>query len=301
MLDLNGLIEDTIKMLRHLIGEDVELVFRPDKTMGVVNADVAQIEQVLLNMAVNARDAMPRGGTLTIETRAVALGKGKDKRRDHVALIVSDTGDGMDAETLGHVFEPFFTTKPAGKGTGLGLATVYGIVAQHHGTIEVTSEPGVGTTFHILLPCADAAVAETAEEYGESPATGSETILLVEDEEHVRNITRRVLEELGYTVLTASGAGEGDDIFAEHADGIALLLTDVVMPGRSGVDMAQGMLARKPSLKILYMSGYPDTTVMNRVAIDEGVFIQKPFTPAELARKIREALEKTRKRKPKKR
>jgi PAS domain S-box-containing protein len=300
VLDLNVIVRDMDKMLRRLIGEDVDLVACLGSELGRIRADPGQVEQVLLNLAVNARDAMPRGGKLTIETANVELGATyamthpvmKTPGR-YVLLAVSDNGCGMDAETQSHIFEPFFTTKEAGKGTGLGLATVYGIVKQSGGYIWVYSEPGQGTSFKIYLPRTES----EAERLSTVPVPvpfvrGSETVLLVEDEDALRALARQVLEESGYRVLEARRAEEGLLIARGHQDRIHLLLTDVVMPGASGPRLAEQMIEIHPQARVVYMSGYTDGAVVNHGLLEAGAaFLQKPFTPQALAAKVREVLD----------
>jgi CheY-like chemotaxis protein len=300
ILSLNLVVEETEKMLRRVIGEDILLLTVFDEHLGSVRADPGQIEQILMNLAVNARDAMPRGGRLTIETGNVVL----DERfaRYHagvepggyVLLAVSDTGSGMTPQTLGHIFEPFFTTKEPGKGTGLGLATVHGIVKQSGGHIWVYSEPGHGTTFKIHLPRADAPETEPpppAAAPGELPR-GTETILLVEDEASVREILRECLEASGYTVLEASRGEEALSICANPEAPVHLVMTDVVMPGMSGRELAERLRLSRPEIRILYMSGYTDdAVVIHGVLSEDMAFLQKPFSVENLARKVREVLD----------
>ena len=299
VLNLNDAVQNTAKMLQRLIGEDINLVFSSHPTLGRVRADPGQVEQVVMNLAVNARDAMPQGGKLTIETADVELDE--DYARSHgtvtpghyVMLAVSDTGVGMDAETQAHIFEPFFTTKEKGKGTGLGLATVYGIINQSGGHIWVYSEPGKGTTFKIYLPRIHEAgePARDREEH-ESVKGGSETILLVEDEEAVRALTARILQERGYNVIESSSAEDALQIAEGHQETIHMLLTDVVMPGMSGVSVAERVSALRQGVKILYMSGYTDDAIVRHGVLETGTaFLQKPFTPDVLARKVREVLD----------
>jgi PAS domain S-box-containing protein len=299
VLDLNALIADLEKMLRRLIGEDLEFrtVLAPD--LGAVRADPGQIEQVIMNLAVNARDAMPQGGKLTVETANVDLDEAYAQA--HVPVVpgrytmvaVSDTGIGMDTQVKGHIFEPFFTTKEKGKGTGLGLATVYGIVKQSDGYIWVYSEPGQGTSFKIYLPRVEAPAEPPAP--NATPPTslrGSETVLLVEDEDAVRNLTRRVLEAHGYTVLTAADGQEALRLADRHRGPIHLLLTDVVMPNMSGRQVAERVLSARRGTKVLYLSGYTDDAIIHHGVLAPGIaFLQKPFTPQGLARKLREVLD----------
>ncbi|HWQ15764.1 MAG TPA: ATP-binding protein [Roseiflexaceae bacterium] len=300
VIDLNQLVLGMDALLRRLIGEDIELVTMPGPALWSVRADPGQIEQVIVNMAVNARDAMPRGGKLTIETRNVALDQAYARQHlsvvpgSYVLLAVSDTGEGMDEQVRERIFEPFFTTKEQGRGTGLGLATCYGIVKQHGGYIWVYSEPGHGTSFKIYLPRAD----EPAEglPHAEEPRAalhGGETILLVEDEAAVRALAARVLRAQGYTVLEAAHPDEALAIAAvQPAGSIHLLLTDVVMPGMSGRALAEELLRRSPGIKALFISGYTDNAIVHHGRLDPGVaFLPKPFAPATLARRVREILD----------
>ncbi len=299
VLNINDLVENTSNMLQRIIGEHIALEFFPAPDLGNVRADVGQIEQVLMNLAVNARDAMRNGGRLTIKTANATLDEDYARAYvsvqpgPHVMLSVSDTGCGMDQEVQRKIFEPFFTTKAVGKGTGLGLATVYGVVKQHGGSIWVYSEPGKGTTFKVYLPRVDAeAEALRAATPALHSAGGTETILLVEDEESVRQLAERVLRQRGYDVLAAAGAGEAEDLFAQRADDIGLVLTDVVMPGRSGLVLYRRLAAYRPSLKVLYVSGYSETAFVPEEVFRSGSgFLQKPFTADELARKVREVLD----------
>ena len=300
-LDLNALVGNLEKMLHRLIGEDIELRTKQATALGAVRADPGQLEQAIVNLVVNARDAMPQGGRLTIETADVELDRGyvaghvPTQPGPYVLLAISDTGVGMDGATKARLFEPFFTTKEPGRGTGLGLATVYGIVKQSGGDIWTYSELGHGTTFKIYLP----RVAETPEapESTTSPPTpvrGSETLLVVEDQEEVRKLTKRVLEARGYTVLAARNGAEALEIVAQHPSKIHLMITDVVMPGMNGRELAQHARARRSYLKVLYVSGYTGEAVLQHRLLEPGVaFLQKPFTPDVLARKTREVLDNT--------
>ncbi len=299
ILDLNRAIIEMEKMLRRLIGEDIDLVVRLEPNLDVVLTDPSQVEQVIMNLAVNARDAMPRGGQLTIQTGmeegSPTVGEeGSRGRIDPVVVLtVSDTGEGMDAETCARVFEPFFTTKEAGKGTGLGLSTVYGIVRQSGGEIQVESEPGLGTTFRMSLPRQEGAVpesqpkpAETLEQIG-----GAETILVLEDNEALRRLAARVLERCGYLVLEAGTSSEARRISAGHGGEIHLLLTDVVLPGASGPEVAEALRGQRPEMRTLYMSGYTDDVILDRGAeLDPADLLEKPFTPQSLAHRVREQL-----------
>ncbi len=303
VLDLNSIVTDISKILQRVIGEDVNILTVLDPHLSYIEADAGQLEQVLMNLAVNARDAMPGGGKLTIQTANVELSD--DYAREHpnvppgsyVMLAISDAGCGMDAATQAQIFEPFFTTKAAGKGTGLGLATVYGIVKQSGGNIWVYSEVGHGTTFKIYLPCARKAaeLIEKAEPRAALPR-GTETILLVEDEEAVRELLREVLEADGYSVLLTSGGEEALQLCRSYKKEIHLMLTDVVMPGMNGRELGEHAAALRPEMKVLYMSGYTDEAITHHGVLDAGVaFLEKPFTPDSVARKVREVLNESRK------
>jgi CheY-like chemotaxis protein len=286
-------------MLPRLIGEDIEIVTILHPGLGRVKADPGQVSQVILNLAVNARDAMPQGGKLTIETANVELDENYARNHvtvrtgPHVMLTVSDTGSGMDAETRDRIFEPFFTTKELGKGTGLGLATVYGIVKQSGGSIWVYSEPGKGTTFKIYLPRVEDELEESEPAHDRPQILrGTETVLLAEDEAMVRNLTRTILEAQGYTVLVASDATEALSICHRHHDSIQLLVTDVVMPGMSGRELAAQMAMVHPETKVLYVSGYTDDAIVRHGVLNSGLaFLQKPFSTDAFLRKVRVALD----------
>ncbi len=298
VLDLNNSIFEMNKMLQRLIGEDIDLLIGLMPDLGKVKADPSQIEQVLLNLAVNARDAMPKGGKLTIETANVEIDEEYVDRHlsvrpgQYVMLAVSDTGCGMDAETQERIFEPFFTTKEVGKGTGLGLSTVYGIVKQSGGQVWVYSEVGRGTTFKIYLPCVDKPIEAPKATTNDSKALlGTETVLLVEDEEMVRELTREILQESGYHVLEAKHGQEALLVAEQHQGPIHLMLSDVVMPQMSGRELAEQLSPLRTEMKVLYMSGYTDDAIVHHGVLDEGMaFIEKPFTPNALARKLREVI-----------
>lgn len=302
VLDLNGIVTNMNKMLRRLIGEDIQLLTILDQELWSVKVDPGQIEQVIMNLAVNARDAMPRGGKLTIETTNVVLDKNyarqyvSVKPGPYVMMAVSDNGCGMDKEIQSHLFEPFFTTKEKGKGTGLGLSTVYGIVKQSGGNIWVYSEPGQGTAFKIYLPKAAEAGKEKYRPI-ESPRIlarkGTETILLVEDEKAVRTMIRKTLQSNGYTVLEAHHGQEALHICDQYSGPIHLMVTDVVMPRMSGKELAEKLTPKRPEMKVLYMSGYPDNSIVQHGVLEPGTeFLQKPFTFNALEAKVRKILDK---------
>jgi two-component system, cell cycle sensor histidine kinase and response regulator CckA len=297
ILDLNSIVEDMRKMLRRLIGEDIELNFSMPADLGRVKADRGQLEQVILNLAVNARDAMPHGGELKIETANAQLDE-KDVLRyryvipgSYIVLKVSDTGVGMDAKTKSHIFEPFFTTKEKGKGTGLGLATVYGIVKQSGGYIWLESEPGQGTTFRIFLARAEGVEEEATPAEPVKRGDGPRAILLVEDEPSLRKLTHRTLKEMGYTVLEATDAAQAIDVARSADVPIDLLLTDVIMPGMSGGDLAKKLSPENPHMRVLFMSGYTDGAIEIRGSLPPGMTVlRKPFTRDVLLRTVEGAL-----------
>ncbi|HXU19594.1 MAG TPA: PAS domain S-box protein [Verrucomicrobiae bacterium] len=301
VIDLNGAVSDMEKLLRRLIGEDVELSTQLVSNLGRVKADQGQLEQVVMNLAVNARDAMPQGGKLIIATENMVMDEAFVRRYPYpvqpgpyVCLSVTDSGIGMDAETKARAFEPFFTTKEKGKGTGLGLSTVYGVVKQSGGYIDIISSPGAGTTFKIYLPRIDEAVNLPAAGQGLAGSfEGKETILLAEDEASLRRLTRTTLEQSGYKVLEAKDGVEALTVSEACDLPIDLLLTDVVMPGMGGRALAQELIRRRPEIRVVYMSGYTGQGVGTQGPIDPGSdFLPKPFTRVVLARKIREALDR---------
>jgi two-component system cell cycle sensor histidine kinase/response regulator CckA len=298
VIDLHEILTGMDKMLQRILGEDVELVSLPPKSTGRVKVDPSHIEQVILNLVVNARDAMPTGGKLTIETDNVilddsyALGHLPTNTGPYVMLAVTDTGTGMDRETQKRIFEPFFTTKEMGKGTGLGLSTVFGIVRQSGGNIWVYSELGKGTTFKVYLPRVDDEVDVLRPPIAPATLRGTETILLVEDEEQVRVIALNILRRQGYQVISAQNAGEALLICERHLGEIDLLLTDVVMPQMSGPELAKRLGKTRPDMRVLCMSGYTDDSIVRHGVLETGVaFVQKPITPALLSRRVREVLD----------
>jgi two-component system, cell cycle sensor histidine kinase and response regulator CckA len=299
VLDVNQVFQRLDKMLRRIIGEDIELMSFLSESLGKIKADPGQMEQVIINLAVNARDAMPNGGKLTIETANVELGEGY--AREHVTVepgryvmfSVSDNGVGMTPEVRERVFEPFFTTKEKGKGTGLGLSTVYGIVKQSGGNIWVYSERGQGATFKIYLPRVDEPLTELKERVTGEVPRGHETILIVEDEDVVRKLSVRVLRKHGYKVLEAPDGGKALMLCEEFKEPIHLILTDVVMPGMSGRRVAERIKEIHPEMKALFMSGYTDNAILHHGILEPGLnFLQKPFNVEDLARKVREVLDK---------
>jgi PAS domain S-box-containing protein len=298
VLDLNRLVTGMETMLRRLIGERIEIATSLLPDLGRVKADPTQIEQTLMNLAVNARDAMPGGGTITIETANVELDDSHAREHaevkpgSYVMLAMSDTGVGMDSETLTHVFEPFFTTKQLGKGTGLGLSTVYGIVKQSGGYIYAYSEPGRGTTFKVYLPCVEGEVEVVKGEATLPIQGGQETILLVEDNEPLRELAREMLEGLGYAVLDSGHPLEAIRAAEQHQGPIALLITDVVMPEVTGPALAETLKALRPEMKVLYMSGYADDTCVEQGQLEAGYpLLGKPFTRGAFAKRVRGLLD----------
>jgi len=298
VIDVNALVADMDRLLRRLIGEDIEFrtVLMPN--LGAVRADAGQLEQVIMNLAVNARDAMPRGGKLTIETANAELDEAY--AREHmtvragpaVMIAVSDTGTGMDRETLAHIFEPFFTTKEPGKGTGLGLATVYGIVKQSGGHVWVYSEPGRGTAFKIYLPRVTEAVEGIGAPTAPTTLHGNETLLVVENEAPVRELARRMLEAKGYTVLTAAAPADALALVERHAPPIHLVVTDVILPGMDGPALARRLEQARPGIRVLFVSGYANEAIVHQGVLDPGVaYLPKPFTADALARKVREVID----------
>ncbi len=298
VLDLNGLVTRLSSMLQRVIGEDIDLRRELRPHLGRVVADASQLEQVLMNLVVNAREAMPKGGTLTIETANSYLDETYAARHmqvkpgPYVLLAVSDNGAGMDAATQARLFEPFFTTKVVGKGTGLGLSTVFGIVKQSNGCVEVYSALGRGTSVKVYLPSIDQPVTVESGAQQRTAARGTETILVVEDDEMVRSLVRETLEREGYQVLDVSDPTAARGLSESRQGAIDLLIADVVMPRLSGPALAQELIGGRPALKVLYISGYTDSAVVNSGILEKDVaFLQKPFTPAALAEKVREVLE----------
>jgi two-component system, cell cycle sensor histidine kinase and response regulator CckA len=299
VVNVNSVVQQSERMLRRLIGEDIELVFLLKDRVGNIKVDPGHLEQAIINLAVNSRDAMPLGGRLTIETANVHLDENYArshvgvKAGEFVMIAVSDNGTGMDAETRKHIFEPFFTTKEKGKGTGLGLATVYGIVKQAGGDLWVYSELGTGTTFKLYFPRVMEESAEGPAMELVTPVETRETVLVVEDEQAVRELTVRMLEKLGYHILTAASGAEAIEISRTHPGPIALLLTDVVMPTMSGRQLADALRPHRPDMKVLFLSGYTEDTIVHHGVLDSNVqFLAKPFSREVLGKKMREVLGK---------
>lgn len=298
VLDLNKLVTGLSAMLQRLIGEDIDLRLALNPDLGRVSADPGQVEQVLMNLVVNARDAMPKGGTLTVETTNRVLDESYAGRHisvkpgSYVMLAVSDNGAGMDQATQARLFEPFFTTKGSGKGTGLGLSTVFGIIKQSGGSVEVYSEPSKGTSVKVYLPRIDQPASLETESAAQRAPRGSETILVVEDEDMVRTLVRETLEREGYKVMDAADPLDARRIADQFRGHIHLLITDVVMPKVSGRELAVQLTRKRPQMQVLYMSGYTDNAIVNSGVLQKEVaFLQKPFTPAALTQKVREVLE----------
>jgi hypothetical protein len=298
VVDLNDTLATVEKMLGRILGEDVELVIINGREIGTVRVDPGSIDQLIMNLAVNARDAMPTGGTLTLETARVVLGPEHVRAHPgsvpgpHVVLAITDTGTGMAPETMERIFEPFFTTKGPGKGTGLGLSTAFGIVQQSGGSITVESERGRGTTFRVYLPAVDAAPSPLLTSRSSTSSRGTETILVVEDDDQVRTAACGILRRNGYLVLQASSAEDAQSICKAHGDQIHLLLTDVVMPHISGPELAKRLLELRPQMKVLCMSGYTDDSIIRHgVYEDRLAFLDKPFTPDSLTLKVRQVLD----------
>jgi PAS domain S-box-containing protein len=299
VVNVNTVIRNSEKMLQRLIGEDIELVFLLSEEAGNIKVDPGHLEQAIVNLAVNSRDAMPLGGRLTVETTNVCLDENYTRSHvgvkpgDFVMIAVSDNGTGMDTQTRRRIFEPFFTTKEKGKGTGLGLATVYGIVKQAGGDIWVYSEVGQGTAFKLYFPRMMEQSADEPAREPAPPAASLETVLVVEDEQAVRDLTVKMIEKLGYRILKAASGAEAIEISRTHAGPIALLLTDVVMPSMSGRQLADALQPQRPDMKVLYLSGYTEDTIVNHGVLDPKVeFLPKPFSREVLARKMREVLGK---------
>ncbi|HYL30717.1 MAG TPA: ATP-binding protein, partial [Gemmatimonadales bacterium] len=299
VLDLNTVVSGWEPVLRRVMGEDCVVTLRLDPETSRIKADPGQLEQVLLNLALNARDAMPGGGSLMVETSRTELTPAYARMRTGVlirpgwyaVLAVTDTGVGMDQVTAGHIFEPFFTTKPPGRGTGLGLSTVYGIVKQSDGYVWVYSEPGQGSTFKIYLPLTDEVVHPPSAPVAALPAAGAASVLVVEDEPRVRGIARRALEQAGYRVLEAESGPEAVALLGRPGPGVALVLTDVVLPGMSGPELAGRVAELAPGTPVLLTSGYPDGEIARRGLLAPGAaFIPKPFTPEALVTAVRRAI-----------
>jgi CheY-like chemotaxis protein len=297
ILDLNKTIESMLAMLRRLIGEDIDLLWLPGKGLGLIKMDPSQIDQILANLCANSRDSIGNIGKITIETANIVadetfcaghtdIGPGK-----YVQLTFSDNGSGMEPEVLSHLFEPFFTTKNLGEGTGLGLAMIYGIIKQNHGAISVDSKPGLGTTFRIYLPQYEAQVDSAQTDSNIAKEAGCGTILLVEDEPMILEMTTLLLKRLGYNILPAATPAEAIRLAEEHVGEIQMLMTDVIMPAMNGRDLARKLSSLHPKIKRLFMSGYTANVIAQHGVLEEGMnFIQKPFSIKELSAKVREVL-----------
>jgi nitrogen-specific signal transduction histidine kinase/CheY-like chemotaxis protein len=298
VLDLNAVVNNVSKMLLRMIGEHISLSMIAGVSLGSVQADLGQIEQILMNLVINSRDAMPQGGKIVIETANTDLDENYAKAHHpvvpgvYVMLSVRDTGCGMDEKTIARIYEPFFTTKPLGEGTGLGLSTVYGIVKQSGGHIWVYSEPGKGTTFKIYLPRVDQSAESLLRPKTETPTfEGTETVLVVEDDESLRDLTVSLLRSHGYTVLEAKDGNAGTAVAEQHQGDIHLLLTDVIMPGMSGGELARKLEALRPNLHVLFMSGYTGDLIAHQGILEpETTLLEKPFTKVTLLTKVRDAL-----------
>ena len=295
----NDVLQDSQNMLSRIIGEDIDFIFKPAEDLSCIKADPVQLDQILVNLAVNARDAMSGGGRLIIETQNVTLDKlygqfhAGMEPGDYVMLAVTDNGHGMDRETQSHIFEPFYSTKAKDQGTGLGLSTVYGIMKQNNGFINVYSEPEVGTTFKIFFPAVQEKALKLSRRSQDVRPTGAETILLVEDEKMVRQVARKILETSGYTVIEHDSSLQAAAIFEKHSPNVDLLLTDVIMPGMNGRDLYKKLKEKRPNLKVLFMSGYTENVIAHHGVLEEDTeFIQKPFTIQSLADKVRDVLDK---------
>jgi two-component system cell cycle sensor histidine kinase/response regulator CckA len=297
VLQFNEVLQDMDDILRRVIGEDVALELLRDADLGWVKVDRGQLQQIVLNLVGNARDAMPQGGRLRIETINISVTRGSVRPQpylnpgEYVGMIVRDSGQGMDAETRARIFEPFFTTKEKGKGTGLGLATVYGIVKQSGGYIWAESEPGCGSNFYTILPRVPKPARQKVPQEVFDFRSGGETILLVEDDQALRKMAAEVLRDTGYKVLTAPSGADALQVAAEHQGPLDILLTDIVMPGMTGRELAEQIVARFPQIRVLYMSGYTDDAIVNHGLQDQSIHVlQKPFTHQELVRHVHEAL-----------
>jgi two-component system cell cycle sensor histidine kinase/response regulator CckA len=296
-LNLNDVVDEYCRLVRRLIGDDIEVVAEIDRNLGTIMADRGQMHQILMNLAVNARDAMPHGGRIVVATANVEIDASEATTEDakpgrYVLLTMSDTGIGMEPDILQKIFEPFFTTKPLGVGTGLGLATVYGIVEQSGGWISVSSQPGQGTIFRIYLPRIEQIPeAPVARQSAERPVTGGETVLVVEDQADVRKLAIAILAKIGYRLLEAANGADALSVAGSFPEHIDLLVTDVVMPGMTGRELASRLQAVRPNLKVLYTSGYTADVIAHEGVLDHGVsYLAKPFAPADLATKVRGVL-----------